>query len=184
MALQPTFLDINLASLNDGFRQESIGQMRACIAVAADLGVATVVAVPGRTNPLMPRALDLALDRIASSIAALLLDAERPGVAIGLESAPPSPLPDAACRLRLVERLGHPLLRVTLDVANNVVFESPTAALEAVRPHLALVHLSDTKRTQWLHAAVGEGQVDFAAVIPDAASHRLRRREHRGDDRS
>lgn len=164
VALQPTFIDVNLASLNDGFRQESIRQMRACIEVAADLGVGTVVTVPGRMNPLMPLPFDLALDRIAGSIAALLPSAERLGVTLGIESTPPSPLPDTVRLLRLVERLGHPNVKVTLDVANNFMYESPLAALEAVCPHLALVHLSDTKRTQWLHAAVGDGEVDFAAV--------------------
>lgn len=165
VALQPTFNEsLNLASLNAGIRQESARQIRECIELASDLETPIVVVVPGRVNALIPPPFELSLDLAVESLEPCLPLAERLGVTMALECTPVSFAPDAARMLRLVTRLNHPNVKVTLDVANNFALESPVEALHMVAPLLALVHLSDTRRSQWLHAAVGDGEVDFAAV--------------------
>lgn len=164
VALQPTFTDINLATLNERLRREAVRQIQECIEVASDLEAGTVVVVPGRARPLIPPPFEDSLALAAASIEACLPLAERLGITLALESTPYSITPDAARLLLLVGRLDHPNVKVTLDVANSFMVESPVEALHAVRPHLALVHVSDTEPARWLHAAVGDGQVDFAPI--------------------
>jgi sugar phosphate isomerase/epimerase len=164
LAVQPTFADVNLATLNRGIREESVRQIQGCIQLASDLGASIVVVVPGRVRPLIPPPFADSLAQAAGSLEACLLLAERLGITLALESTPYSITPDAARLLQLVDRLGHPQVGVALDVANNSMVEPPEGALRAVRPHLRLVHVSDTMPTQWLHAAVGDGSLDFASI--------------------
>jgi L-ribulose-5-phosphate 3-epimerase len=164
LAVQPTFTDVNLATLNRGIREESVRQIQECIRLASDLGASMVVVVPGRVRPLIPPPFEASLAQAAGSLEACLPLAEQLGIMLALESTPYSITPDAARLLQLVERLGHPQVGVALDVANNSMVEPPEDALRAVRPHLRLIHLSDTLPTRWLHAAVGDGSLDFASI--------------------
>lgn len=164
VSMQPTYTDLNLASTNEAFRKESVRQLRENLELAADLGVENVVVVPGRVNALIPPPLETALALSVGCLESCLPLAERLGVTISLESAPFCIAPDSLSLLGIVRRLNHPSVKVTLDVANNGMVESPQEALRNVRDHLSLVHVSDTTRSQWLHAPVGDGELDFGAV--------------------
>ena len=48
VSLNPTFIDLNLASRNDTFRRESVNEIKACIDVAALVNARIVVVGPGR----------------------------------------------------------------------------------------------------------------------------------------
>src|SRR5574341_1086020 len=52
-SVNPTYLDINMASPNPGIRDESIRQLRETVQVAHDLGAGVVVAPGGRKHVLI-----------------------------------------------------------------------------------------------------------------------------------
>jgi sugar phosphate isomerase/epimerase len=54
---------------------------------------------------------------------------------------------------------------VVYDVANgHFIGEDPAVALRACSSRLRAIHLSDTDRTVYRHAAIGSGTVNFAAL--------------------
>ncbi|MFT3663417.1 sugar phosphate isomerase/epimerase family protein [Piscinibacter sp.] len=155
-------LDTNLASPLDRMRAYSVAVFRDVIDLAADLGIAQVVTVPGRLNPLLapPRA-----DRDAwlrESLDALVPHAERRGVGLALENVPFAALPDAASLGAFVRGYGSPALGVCYDAANaHFIGEAPADGLRGLRDLVRVVHLSDTTRTAWRHDEVGRGDVPF-----------------------
>ena len=69
----------------------------------------------------------------------------------------------------LLERIGHPAVKVNYDTA-NVEYYSGTRAeddLPAIADQVAHVHLKDMRgaKGEWDFPAIGEGHVDFARVV-------------------
>jgi L-ribulose-5-phosphate 3-epimerase len=162
-SVNPTFLDINLASPNPGFREESVRQLRETIHLAHDLGGRIVVAIGGRKHLLLAPDPSHLWGLVRGALESLLPDCERLGVTLGLENGY-NVLPTAELMVRMCRELSHPNLKVAYDVANATMVESPLAGLELVAKDMALLHLSDTDDKVWGHDRIGTGVIDFSAV--------------------
>lgn len=163
VAMNPTYLDMNLASPNPGFREESVRQLKEIITLAADLGAPRVVTVAGKRHPLLPTPLDRACRWATESIAECLPLAERLHVELTIENAW-NVVDHADALLQLVKELASDQVGVVYDSANSVLLEPVAAGFEKVRPYLTHVHLSDARPGAWSHAPIGTGTVDFAAI--------------------
>lgn len=158
-------LDHNLASPMRRMRQYSVNLFLDAIDLAADLGVADLVVVPGRMSPLFPPALEQREAWMRESLDALVPHAERRGVTLALENVPFASFPDAAALGAFVRGYGSASLAVCYDVANaHFIGESSAEGLLALRELVRVVHLSDTTRTAWRHDEVGLGDVPFEEV--------------------
>jgi sugar phosphate isomerase/epimerase len=162
-ALNPTALDLGIASTNPGIRQETVRQLVATAEAAGRLDVPLVVLSAGRVHPLIAPPFDHSLGLLKESLAPILAACERAGVTIGFENG--WNLIDRAAQLkRLVEEVGHPCLKIAYDVANANVVEDAVAGLELVKEHLVHLHLSDSRPQVRAHAPIGQGNVDYGAV--------------------
>ena len=69
----------------------------------------------------------------------------------------------------LLERIGHPAVKVNYDTANVEYYSGARAEddLPAIADQVAHVHLKDMRggKGEWDFPAVGEGHVDFARVV-------------------
>lgn len=162
-SVNPTFLDINIASPNPGIRDESIRQLRETIELAHEIGAGIVVAPAGRKHMLLPPGQSYLWGLVREALEILLADCDRLGVTFGLENAY-NVIPSAPMLVQMCRDLSHPRLKVAYDVANATMVESPLDGLELVAPYLALLHFSDTDVKKWGHDRIGTGTVDFAAV--------------------
>jgi len=162
-SINPTFLDINMASPNPGIREESVRQLRETVQLAHDIGAGIVVAPAGRKHLLLAPGPSILSGFVKQGLEALLKDCERLDVTFGLENAY-NVLPTASAMVHMCREMGHPKLKLVYDVANATMVESALDGLEMVAPHLALMHLSDTNEKVWGHDRIGTGTVDFAAV--------------------
>lgn len=163
VSVNPTFLDLNLASPNPGFRDESIRQLREAIELAHDVGAGIVVCPVGRRHGLLAPGPEYLRDLVERALETLLADCDRLGVIFGLENAY-TVINTGAQMVEVCRRLAHPRLRLVYDVANATMVESPLAGLGVVAEHLALLHVSDTDDKVWGHARLGTGVVDVAAL--------------------
>jgi L-ribulose-5-phosphate 3-epimerase len=163
VSLNPTYIDINLCSLNSGFRRESLHQLTRALHLCHDLGVEMLVLFAGRRHVLAPAPMKLVEPLLLDGLNSLLTDAESLGVALGLENGP-TLVVERGEELARVCALFDGRVRAVFDVANAHLVEEVADGLFPVLPYLGLVHLSDTTRLRWQHAAVGEGDVDFSAV--------------------
>lgn len=163
VSVNPSFVDLNLVSTDPQIRALTERRLIAEIELAAELGAAYVVVIPGRRHALAPApgdaaraVLDDGLDRLLDRAAAL-------GVTITLENSPYGYLGTAAELVEIVERRDSPWLRITYDVANALAIEDPAEGVRRVGRHLAMAHVSDTWRERWAHTSAGTGEVDFPA---------------------
>jgi len=159
-------LDTNLASPMARMRAYSVGVFRSAIDLASDLGIARLVVVPGRMNPLLPPAMAQRETWMRESLDALIPYAERRGVGLALENVPFASFPDAQSLGRFVRSVGSPAVSVCYDAANaHFIGESPAEGLAMLRDLVTIVHLSDTTRSAWRHDEVGRGDVPFAQTL-------------------
>jgi sugar phosphate isomerase/epimerase len=164
-SLNPPSLDLNLVAPAAEMRRYTIDHYRDVIRLAGEWGAPWVIVMPGKTHPLLPAPRERVLDWCRSALDELLALAEPLGVALLLENIPAAFLPRAQDLVGFLDDYGHPGLGIVYDVANGVfVGEAPDEGILACRPHLRLVHLSDTGTERWAHGPVGSGVVPFAAA--------------------
>jgi len=158
-------LDANLASPMARTRAYSVQLFHDAIDLAADLGMAHVITVPGRMNPLLAPAPQQRQMWMAESLRALLPHAQARGVGLALENVPFASFPDALSLGDFVRSMESPALSVCYDVANaHFIGESPVDGLRQLGKLVSIVHLSDTTRIAWRHDEVGRGDVPFGDV--------------------
>ena len=162
-SLNPTFLDLNMASPNPGIREETIVQLRETIQLAHDIGAERVVVVAGKKHPLIAPDFSYFWDLVKVGIESLLPDCERLGVTFCLENAW-TVITRAEQMVRMAKELPHPRMKLAYDVANATLVASALEGLELVAKDLSLLHISDTDDRDWGHDRIGTGVVDFAAV--------------------
>lgn len=162
-SVNPTFLDLNMASANPGIRHETLSQLRETIHLAHDLGAGIVVVTAGKQHPLIAPDPSYLWGLVKDGIASLLPECQRLGVMFGLENGW-TVINRAEQMVRICRELSHPNLKLVYDVANATMVESPLDGLELVAKDLALLHVSDTDDKHWGHDRIGTGVIDFAAV--------------------
>jgi sugar phosphate isomerase/epimerase len=162
-SVNPTFLDLNLASPNPGIREETVRQLRETIELARDIGAPMMLVTAGKKHPLIAPDPPYLWDLVRRGLDTLLADGERLGVTVGLENGW-TVIDRAEQMARMADELAHPRLQLVYDVANGAMVEPVLESLERVRPRLAMVQLSDTREAKWGHDRIGTGMVDFAAV--------------------
>lgn len=162
-------IDINVTAASPEMRRYSLDLLRAVIALAGELGAEGVVVGPGKANPLLPAPTESLLGWCFEALDELLPHADACGTRLLMENMPFAFLPDAEGMMMALERYGAEHIGVVYDVANaHFIGEDLAAGFARVAPRLHTVHVSDTTRVKYLHAAVGVGDLDFAAALAGA----------------
>jgi len=171
-------IDLNITAATTEMRAMSLGVLREVIGLAAALGAEAVVIGPGKANPLLPMPREQLVELFYRALDELLPFADSEGTALWVENMPFAFLPCVRELLDVVDaydtkrRIGF-----VYDVANgHFIDEDPATALRACAPRLRAVHLSDTDRSSYRHAAIGTGTVDFTALPAVLAELGFRRR--------
>ena len=164
-AVNPTFLDINLASPNPGMREESVKQIKEQITLAHDLGAKIIVIMVGRRHPLLAPLVEVVWQKFARESVLLCVEyAEKKKVIFGLENGP-SLFIDRTDLMRFAwNQVKSPWLKFVYDVANASLVEPIVPGLERIKGQLVHVHLSDTDGKKWTHSGIGQGKIDFGGI--------------------
>lgn len=173
ISVNPTYLDLNLASLNTGMRKETVRQLKLTLQLCSDLEATMLVLFGGRRHILIPAPLDMAKRVVIDELGYLLDYANTLGVTIGLENGPTLLFQTGANLVDAIEMLSYPNLCAVFDVANAYMVEEPTTGLQAVMPYVNLIHVSDTTNAKWAHSPIGDGEVQFDKIadILNAATY-------------
>jgi sugar phosphate isomerase/epimerase len=182
LSLHAPILGLNIASTNPGIREESVQQVLATIREAARLGARGVVVHPGIPpfKEILPR--DRGVPYAVESLRRAAEAAADAGVDVYLENMPAVSLAEgmrpigfgycvAYEELReIYEAVGHPSLRLCLDVAH--AFLAGRHVLDALLkdPDVVHVHVNDNHGWRDDHLAWGDGDiskvVDLATDLP------------------
>jgi len=165
VALNTPNVDLNLAAAAPEMRAHTLRILGGIVELAGDLGVPAVVIGPGKANPLFPEPSARLEENLASSLDVLHPLARDKGVKLLLENMPFAFLPRAGEVMDFLGRYGAADIAALYDAANAYFAgEDPSAALLAMAPRLAYVHLSDTGLAPYRHDPVGTGTVPFEQV--------------------
>lgn len=162
--LNPTYLDLNVASTNDAFRDFSVEILQQTIDLAAEMGAKRLILAPGRLHPLIAAPLNWLRPKAVDAIRRCVERAEQRDVEVVIENLPSGFIQTGAETAALAEELDSPVCSVVYDVANGFMVEDPADGIAACAERLTYVHLSDTTRQRWEHARIGAGAIDFAPV--------------------
>jgi sugar phosphate isomerase/epimerase len=170
-------IDLNIVAATVEMRGMTMGILRQVVELAGDLGAEGVVIGPGKANPLLPMPRVQLLDLFYQALDELVPLAQSEGTAILVENMPFAFLPGMPELLDALEGYGNAAIGVVYDVANgHFIEEDIPSALKACAPRLRAVHLSDTDRAVYRHAAIGLGTVDFGPLPALLAEIGFRRR--------
>ncbi len=165
VAVNPTFLDINMASPNPGIREESVKQIKQQIALAHDLGAKIVVVMIGKRHPLLAPPFEIVWKKLAKEGVLRCVEyAEKNKVIFGLENGPSLFVETAETMLFVLNEVKSQGMKFVFDVANTFMVEPIEPALDLVKDHLIHVHLSDTNGKKWTHSPIGMGAIEFSAI--------------------
>lgn len=135
------------------------------IQTAAEMGSRCVsvwsgAALPGATSRQ-------SLDWLALNLEPLLETADRLGIGIGFEPEPGMFVERLGDFGKLVERIDHPRLGLTLDVGHLFCLgELPIADwIRRFAGRIVNVHIEDMRAGQHEHLMFGEGEIEFSPVI-------------------
>lgn len=161
-------MDQNLASPCAGMREYTLQLHRRAFDLARELDGARVVIIGGKKHPLAPGSKDRLLELYTSLVDQIVEHADAAGISLVLENHPLGLLPDHLSILSFIERY-EGRIGVLYDVANGLaVKEDPVVAIRTIGGSLSMIHLSDNRHGEWRHDPIGDGEVDFRAVLEAA----------------
>jgi sugar phosphate isomerase/epimerase len=165
VAVNPTYLDINMASPNPGIRGESVKQIMEQITLATDLGAKLIVVIVGKRHPLIAPPVEVVWENYAKEgVLRCVEHAEKNKVIFGLEHGPSLFIDGAEKMLFVLNEVKSSSMKIVFDVANASVVEPIVPALDLVKDHLVHFHLSDTDCKRWSHSSIGKGMIDFRPI--------------------
>lgn len=168
--------EINLASTSADVAEFAVDAYRRLIARCAELGATDVCVGSGRRHALLAKANDRLMEGFRPAFRAIVEEARRHGMGVGLENIPQGLLASACAIRDFLDEEGHAGVSVIYDVANAVAIgEDPVEGLAALGSRVSVVHLSDSPLGQWRHDPIGSGEIDFAAI-----GRELRRQSYEG----
>jgi sugar phosphate isomerase/epimerase len=156
--------DLNMASLNQGIREQSVIELKKSIDLTKALDAIHMTFHPGRftvKNYLNQWHKEMLVENTKQ-----LIDyAAEKNVTISLELMEPIPkemLIDPVSMNSFLEQVGQGL-QVTLDVAHTPLDKNNLAYLEELS-QVNSIHLSDSSMKQY-HVPLGEGKIDLKSVL-------------------
>jgi sugar phosphate isomerase/epimerase len=147
-------------------RDRRVGLLLTAVRVAADLGAHAVHCFSGVTPPGTDE--DTAWKRLPDALTPVVDAATAAGVPLAVEPEPGHLLATLADFHRLREALDSPAaLGLTLDIGHCQCLEPlpPAQCVRAAAPWLRHVQIEDMRRGVHDHLPLGEGEIDFPAVL-------------------
>lgn len=136
-----------------------------CVEIASEVGAQTVSIWSGVRPPEVEE--QTAWDHLAVGVARLCDEAQRRGMRVAFEPEPGMLVDSLDGWARLKRLVAHDALGLTLDVGHVPCTEGISAP-EAIRRHAAdliNVHLDDIRGRVHDHLQIGEGDLDFGAIL-------------------
>lgn len=164
--------DLNLASLNDGIRTQSIAEVKKSIDLARCLDLEEVTVHPGHRT--IPGAGEPYRKYLRESLKEILEYAEKLGIDISLEIMEKLPK-EFATSMEAMEQICGPLFDrfvYTLDIAHCDSSQEALNTLKTYGHRISKIHISNRRGNQF-HTPLYEGDYDMVQLLPELARYDL-----------
>lgn len=142
-------------------RAEDLDVLKQRVECAAEVGANYVIFVPKRSKTLKDKAAKWVLVTMMNEITEWANDYPVTLVLEPLNKQETDFIFDPRLGAQIVETVNHPRLKTMVDTYHmDLESQDAQTMVQAIYPHLSLVHLSDTER-----ALPGEGKVNFKHVL-------------------
>ncbi|WNC15239.1 sugar phosphate isomerase/epimerase family protein [Brevibacillus brevis] len=165
LTLHAASWDLNLCSLNQGIRRQSVQEVKHSLELACEIGATSVTVHPGRVT-LSPKSRSWYEPILVDSLNELAREASRLGRVLSIEHIEPLPkemvvTPEDLNRLRASL---HCPTTATFDIA-HVPLNSSLPQFYRELEDIDKIHVSDATATK-LHVPLGTGEIDLPAIWP------------------
>tara|TARA_R110001592_G_scaffold144833_1_gene368313 strand:- start:275 stop:1099 length:825 start_codon:yes stop_codon:yes gene_type:complete len=155
-----------LTSNDRAKREKGVALTTQAMEVAAELGVKTLLIVPGTVD--METRFDDAFENGVASLRSLVRRAETLGVSLAVENVWSNFLLNPEELRQFVDQCGSPKIGVYLDVGNVILYGYPEKWIQSLKGRILGVHINDFKKGMPRGKGFvmpGEGEVDWPQVI-------------------
>lgn len=157
--------DINIASLNERIREDSILEILTTAETAASLGIELITIHPGLTSMSVPYMEEKAMEKAKRSLSSIDRISSQYGVTIAVENMPSFPFMLGHTAEEMNELIGSTNLSFCLDIGHGNTTGQTDELIKVFRDRLANVHIHDNHGEMDEHLTLGEGDIDFKKVI-------------------
>ena len=164
ISLHAACWDLNISSLNDGIRKQSIKEIEKSIELAEALHVKSITIHPGRLT-LNDKWKSWHTDCLQESLDALERVAQRSGVTLSIELMELAQKEFVTSPDLLNELVDHrsKYITTTFDIAHIPLTQSPKKLLEELH-RIDKIHISDSTKNKF-HVPLGEGEIDILHMM-------------------
>ncbi|WP_026074332.1 sugar phosphate isomerase/epimerase family protein [Brevibacillus massiliensis] len=165
LTLHAASWDLNLCSLNQGIREQSVAEITKSFILAAQLGARNVTIHPGRVT-LSQSWKGWHMDILTQKLNTLAKEAGKLGLDLSIEHIEPIKkefIVTPADMNELTARIAYPV-STTFDVA-HVPLTYPLVDFYRELRWISKVHISDATVNQ-LHLPLGQGDVALQSILP------------------
>lgn len=162
------------ASHDSKRRARHLAELEATLNLAHDIGARPIVVHPGPVDcpgvepaSASEQVRRQAIENLADFLSRGARIAEDTGAVLCVENlahAPGQVIQSYAELVELVETVGSPLVRITLDVGHADLSDGLRSAFEAFAPYLRHIHVHDSDG-QRDHHEIGAGKLDFPSYL-------------------
>ena len=157
--------DINLGSLNERIREDSVIEILTTAESAANLGIDLMTVHPGLTSMAVPYMEEKAIEKAKRSLSSIDRISAEYGVRIAVENMPAFPFMLGRTAEEMNELIGTTNLGFCLDIGHANTTDQIDELIKAFRDRLVNVHIHDNHGENDEHLTLGEGSIDFKRII-------------------
>ena len=164
--------DINLASLNERIREDSVIEMLATLESAANLDIGLVTVHPGLTCMAVPYMEEKAVMKAKKSLGALDRLSDEYGVAVAIENMPSFPFMLGQTAEDMKDLLDGTNLRMCFDIGHANTMGQIDEFISQFKDRFVNIHIHDNNGKMDEHLTLGEGNIDFKKVLKDLGNYK------------
>ena len=159
--------DINIASLNERIREDSVLEILSTLESASALGIDTVTVHPGVCSMAVPYLEEKTIAQAKKSLRALDRISQQYGIMVAVENMPAFPFFIGQTAEDMNDLLDGTDLYFCLDIGHANTMDQIEPLIAAMRDRLVNVHIHDNHGQADEHLTLGEGTIDFKKVLKD-----------------
>ena len=160
-SIHAPFNDVNIASLNESFRETSVIELIKVMNIAAELDIKTITIHPGMYSMVVSGLEERSIMAAKRSLRTLDRMAQECGVRLCVENMPGFKFFLGQTAEQLSELLDGTNLPVCLDVGHANTTGQLNEIIDVLGNRIMNVHIHDNDGKQDQHLTIGDGNIDF-----------------------
>ena len=157
--------DINIASLNERIREDSILEILTTAESAAALNIDMITIHPGLSSMAVPYMEEKAMEKAKRSLSSIDRISAEYGVTIAVENMPSFPFMLGHTAEEMNELIGMTNLGFCLDIGHANTTNQIDELIKTFRDRIVNIHIHDNHGEMDEHLTLGEGDIDFKTII-------------------